>query len=175
MSEPIVAWHFARADRKLGYGDGRTIERGSIFHIDGNIGLCTRGLHGSVRALDALRYAPGGILSRTVHTGTVEIGDDKLVSSIREHVVVVDASAVLAEFVKWCLNGAACYAADAAARYAAAAAAADATARHAAAHYAVRYAAAADAAHYAVAAERKAQNEKLEHMLFELIQSTGEV
>jgi len=55
----IKAWHFTRRNRRLGHGDGRLVRAGSVHTVDGVPDLCKYGLHGSVRAIDALRYAPG--------------------------------------------------------------------------------------------------------------------
>jgi len=180
MSDPIVTWHFSTG--KLGYGDGREIKRGVIHSVEGNIKLCEFGLHGSVRAPDALRYAPGCIVSRCEHRGSIIYGDDKLVSEVREYVAVADATDTIVRFTRWCADraNAAAYAANAAAAYAYAANAAAAYAAYAAyaanaaAAYAAyaAYAAAAYAA-YAYEAEREAQNEWLTRELCELIQKDG--
>ena len=156
MTDAVVTWHFCSVDRKLGYGDGRPIHRGAVHAVHGPILLCRNGLHGSIRPLDALGYAAGTIVSRCEHRGEIVFGTDKLASSIREHVVVADATEILVEFAQNCAYSAARYAvaryaaadaADAAdaARYAANAA--DAAARYAVARYAA--ADAADAARYA--------------------------
>ncbi len=90
-----------------------------------------------------------------------------MVSSVREHIVVVGATNTVVAFADWCAKRAKSHAADAAyhARYAARAVrgAADAA-------YHARYAAHAAGA---AAAERKLQNEKLTEMLCELIQREG--
>lgn len=164
MNEPVVAWHFCKADRKLGYGDGREVKSGAIFTVNPDeLALCQFGLHGSVRAIDALSFARGGVVSRTVHSGEIIYGRAKLASSVREHIVVADAVAVLLRFIEWCAERVS------AANYTAAAYSANYAAY--AANYATYAAyAVANAAAYSANAERTAQNEKLESMLFELIQ-----
>jgi len=66
--KPIKAWHFVSENKKLGYDDGRIVRKGRTYKVNCEPVLCKSGLHGSVRILDALNYAPGPILCR------VEIG-----------------------------------------------------------------------------------------------------
>ena len=96
----ILAYHFSNG--RLANGDGRLIETGSVFEVEGSLKICRRGLHGSKRALDALQYAPGSTISRTRHTGKVVHGGDKLVSARREHLWVFDATDLLHRFARRC-------------------------------------------------------------------------
>jgi hypothetical protein len=89
----IRAWHFVKDDGTN--RDGIKEEIGKWYRVEGEIKLCQRGLHGSVRLIDALQYAPGGVLRRTEHRGTVVKGDDKLCSSERRAVWQIDATRVL--------------------------------------------------------------------------------
>jgi len=54
----LIAWYFASEDRKLRYGDNRAIVIGEAHRVRGALALCKHGLHASVRAIDALSYAP---------------------------------------------------------------------------------------------------------------------
>jgi len=164
MTEPVVTWHFSRADRRLGYEDGRIIKRGVAHEVSGEIVLCRWGLHGSVEPLDALYYAPGCIVSRCEHTGEIIFGKDKVVSSRREYIAVADAGQVLADFARWCAD-------RAAARNAVNADAAVYAARNAAydAAYYAELAVNADAANI----ERQLQNEWLTEHLCDLIQENA--
>lgn len=176
MGDPVVTWHFCSDDRRLGYGDGREVRRGAVHAVSGTPKLCEFGLHGSLRAIDALAYAPGTIVSRCEHRGIILIGPDKLVSTEREYIAVADATSVLLEFTEWCVGTLAAHAAH----FARAARAIYAA--HVAAHVAARFAAhvaahsaahvlAHSAAHSAAhVAEQDRQNEWLEARLLDLIQ-----
>ena len=97
-----LSWHFASADRKLRYGDGRLIEQGVVHKIEGKPILCSHGLHGSIRAIDALSYAQGSVVSRVIIRGDITKGENKLVGQEREYLWVVDAEETLREFSRWC-------------------------------------------------------------------------
>ena len=92
MSERVLAWHFA--GRPL----PKPLANGVSYRVKPPLELCERGLHGSVRAIDALGYANSAIVSRTLHSGEVLRDADKLCSSVRKHLWVADASSVLHEF-----------------------------------------------------------------------------
>ena len=98
----ILAWHFCTADRRLGYDDGREIVVGQTLSVKGHLELCKCGLHGSIRARDALRYAPGPIICRTRHGGDILRGDNKLCSSERTVIAMADATDELCAFARWC-------------------------------------------------------------------------
>ena len=99
---PVKAWHFLREDRCLGYGDNREVIAGETYTVDGPSELCVRGLHGSKRPLDALRYAPGPVVCRVEIGGDVVEGDDKIVGTTREVLWMYDATEVLREFARFC-------------------------------------------------------------------------
>ena len=66
----MKAWHFLREDKRLGYGDGRLVRRNHTFKCDPDkLQPCHYGLHGSVKIMDALTYAPGPVVCR------VELGE----------------------------------------------------------------------------------------------------
>lgn len=96
----IEAWHFLNADGRLANTPRRTepVRVGEVLHIKPPLELCQRGLHGSRRILDALQYARGPILCRTIHWGDVQEDSDKLCSEYRCAISIVDASRVLHEF-----------------------------------------------------------------------------
>jgi hypothetical protein len=99
LSPPtVLAWHFLRENRRLGFGDGRIVESGKTFQVEPPIELCERGLHASVRAIDAIEYAPGPIVCRVLLSGEILHGDDKAVATHRTVLWVADADAVLHEF-----------------------------------------------------------------------------
>jgi hypothetical protein len=102
MSESIECWHFAAADRRLGYGDNRLIEVGAIHIVDVTPKCCAAGLHGSIRAINALDYAAGPIISRVRIWGLIDKQSDKLCGQVREYLAVDDATEELFGFARWC-------------------------------------------------------------------------
>ena len=77
--KPIKAWHFLPDDGYLANSNnikahgltvnGRKprgqrvkVKAGNIYAVDKPISICYVGLHGSVKPLDALTYAPGAIV-----------------------------------------------------------------------------------------------------------------
>jgi len=103
MSDTVHAWYFSMSDRRLGFGDGRPIELGTVHTHDGTPVLCGPGLHASERAIDAFKYAPGLVLWRVECGGTVVTGDDKIACTERTYVAGgVDASSLLRAYARWC-------------------------------------------------------------------------
>jgi hypothetical protein len=101
--DAILAWHFVRDDRRLGYdASDLTVEPGWVYYTDGPVELCESGMHASVHLMDALRYAPGGVLCRVAVWGDVQIADDKIVGRNREVLTVHDVSSELRLFACWC-------------------------------------------------------------------------
>ncbi len=196
--DAIQAWWFS-GGTTLPHGDGREIRVGLTHSVKGQIVACKHGLHGSENSLDALKYAPGAIVWRTRHWGTVKRDDDKICSTYREYVAGgVDASDILRVFARWCalqvydkiakydtdgiikrwletgdltIRDAARDAALSAARYAArdAASSAALSAATSAARDAARDAASSAARYAAEDAGESAQGEKLTEMLEALI------
>ncbi len=90
------AWHFL-AD------DGTTIagtkpEPGGVETFDGlpRAGYC--GLHGSIRAIDALRLSRGMMVRRVEITGSVSTSFNKLCGEVRRELWRADATATVHEF-----------------------------------------------------------------------------
>jgi len=94
----MLAWHFLSEDKRLGYGDGRLVEVGATLECKGDPVLCDNGMHGSVRLIDALRYASGPIVGRVEIEGDVIEGDDKLCGRRRTVLWMLDATRLLHEF-----------------------------------------------------------------------------
>ena len=101
MTTKVLAWHFLAADKRLGYDDGRVARKGVTHRVTGEIALCKFGLHASVRAIDALQYAPGPVVARVEMSGEIIHGDDKLVASARKYLHIIDATDLLFEFGCW--------------------------------------------------------------------------
>ena len=91
----ILAWHWVREDRRLGYGDGREVRAGETIEHKGRIALCESGLHASTKILDAIQHAPGPVICRVRLSGDVIRGGDKVVATRRETLWMVDARRVL--------------------------------------------------------------------------------
>ena len=128
MSKSIRAYHFTGPTLR----DGRPIPKPGkwLFH-KGPVQICQSGLHASVRAFDALSYAPG-LTVHVVECRRIEtVQSDKLVCRSRKIVKTVDAGPILVKWTNECaqlaswLASAASYAASFAASNAASNAAID--------------------------------------------------
>lgn len=182
-NESVLAWHFSH-NEILGYNDGRKIVAGERHIVNCVPKCCQIGLHGSIKALDALNYAPGLIISRVLLTGNIDKQKDKLAATCRQYLWVANASEIIVDFARWCANETAHYAsrdipvassAASYARYASAASYASYAARYAARYdsaasyaisaaiYASRAISAASSASFAASYAK--QNIKLEEML----------
>ena len=101
------AWHFVGADRHLRFdASDLTVEPECIYSIEPHRvpKLCDYGMHGSIRAIDALGYAHSGVVTLVDIWGNVRIGDDKLVGRHREVLAMCDATKVLHRFACWCVR-----------------------------------------------------------------------
>ena len=99
----IRCWHFAAGKLR----DGKTLPKaGETLTHDGPVVPCESGYHGSVRAIDALEYAPGPFVSIRDLSGTVESHGspiDKYAASEASHPFgYVDATNLLHRFACWC-------------------------------------------------------------------------
>lgn len=98
--EKIQAYWFATSDT-LPNGDGRKVVIGETHSLKGGkIVICERGLHGSVHPFDALQYAPGCLLYRTEHWGSIVRESDKIASRHRRYVAMIDATDLLRQFAR---------------------------------------------------------------------------
>lgn len=100
----ILAWHFLPTDQQLTHGDGRHVEVGQTTRLSDPrpISLSHHGLHASERILDALRLAPGPVLSRVELYGEVQRHGDILVARERHVLWMQDISALLHRFAVEC-------------------------------------------------------------------------
>ena len=90
----ILGWHFIRSDRRLAYS-GEPLELGRVYRFEPPIVPCKRGLHGSIRLIDALPHAPGPILTRCRFGGQIVHETDKLAAETREVLWVGDVTNLL--------------------------------------------------------------------------------
>jgi hypothetical protein len=95
----MKAWHFTAGDRLR---DGRPVPPvGEWLEHAGAVVPCSSGLHASRRLIDALSYAPGGMLHRVEIGGTMlPHGGDKHAASRRRALWSLDATAVLLRFAR---------------------------------------------------------------------------
>ena len=96
----MKAWYFSNTDKKLRYGDDRIIQAGKMHTVKGTPELCNHGLHASVRAIDALEYAPGSYVWFVDVTRSLDVGEDKICGQRREYLWGFDADEVLREFAR---------------------------------------------------------------------------
>ena len=108
MAEKVLAWHFLRDDKRMQFRDGRRVEDGEIVEVgktykaEGDLKLCANGMHASVRAIDALDYAPGPIICRVELSGKIVDGGDKVCAISRKVLWMADATHTLHEFACRC-------------------------------------------------------------------------
>ena len=98
MTDKLICWHFANNDLRLGYDDGREIVAGESLRVEGAPVLCETGLHGSIRLLDALQYAPGHMLCRVELSDGIIEGDNKAVARERKTLWIFNAENALRDF-----------------------------------------------------------------------------
>ncbi len=102
MREKTLAWHWLAEDRRLQFNTREVVQVGQTLKVDPPITLCLRGLHASVRALEALGYAPGPIVCRVEMGGEMVYSDDKLCATERTVLWMANATKTLHEFACWC-------------------------------------------------------------------------
>jgi len=90
-----IAWHFTSDTLR----DGSPIPAvGETLRFDGEIRLCERGYHWSLKPHQALGYAPGHLLHMVRYGGEVLTGDDKGASSERTILTTIDAETLMRRF-----------------------------------------------------------------------------
>ena len=106
----IKAWWFAARDSdgkvRLPHGDGREVVVGETLSVDGEIVACQNGLHASVRAIDALQYAPGAVVCRVEVWGDLSKESDKIAGRHRKVLWMADADSALRHFACDCAEDA---------------------------------------------------------------------
>ena len=99
----LLAWHGTRADGTTRHLKIKEVVGVKTF-LAGNVELCANALHGSVRAVDMLRYSEGLWIKRTLHEGTILHDTDKIGSSERTVVAEADATQVVLDWAFWCAD-----------------------------------------------------------------------
>ncbi len=81
--------------------DGRPIPPTNEWLVyEGEVIICTSGLHASEQPYDALQYAPGHILHRVELDDVIDTQDDKVVARRRKIVATIDAAELLRAFAR---------------------------------------------------------------------------
>ena len=101
----VLAWHFVKDDGTNRDGIKKRSGNGTKWRVRLFLASAVYTVH--VRPLDALEFAPGCILRRTEHRGTiVEHNDDKIASSERRALWQIDATKLLHLFACWAAENA---------------------------------------------------------------------
>ena len=106
MSEKWIGWHFLPADRMTRFEPRVKVRKGSVLRENRPLVMCEIGLHASLRAIDALMYAPGPVVCRVELRGERLDASDKSCASERKVTAISDATAVLHEFACCCAGNA---------------------------------------------------------------------
>ena len=99
--QDMICWHFLPANRMTRW-NSQLVTVGQTLISPDSLKLCESGLHASVKALDALQYAPGPIICRVELGGKIVQDKDKCVASKRTCRAMNDATETLRYFARWC-------------------------------------------------------------------------
>lgn len=94
-----IAWHFLLSDWTTALGELQ-VRPGVTLNHTGPLVLCRSGLHASTRAVDALNYAPGPVVTLVECEGEVIDGNDKFVCRRRTALWGYDATDELRTFAR---------------------------------------------------------------------------
>ncbi len=101
----LNCWHFLPKDGCLQFEPHTKVRVGQTLRRDpAKLSMCNYGLHASVRAIDALNYAPGPVICRVRLGGTIIKDDDKCAASRRTVLWMADAERELRLFACWCVR-----------------------------------------------------------------------
>jgi hypothetical protein len=92
----LYGWHFVANNRELAHS-GEPLEPGRTYRVEPPIVPCQHGLHGSLRLIDALTYAPGAILTRCEYGGQIVHEKDKFAAETRRVLWIGDVTNILHE------------------------------------------------------------------------------
>ena len=108
-SPPLLAWHFIAGDKTLRFKhNGKKlakVRKGQRLTVDPPLTMCSRGLHASVRPLDALQYSPETALlaiCRVELSGEIIHESDKVCAQHRRVIALADCTKTMHEFACWC-------------------------------------------------------------------------
>lgn len=98
MTQMHLGWHFcAMQEGKSILRDGSVLEIGRTYEHTGKLRMCESGYHDSERVIDALNYALGPYLCRTISSADKR-DTDKRVSRYRVALAGMDATEILHTF-----------------------------------------------------------------------------
>lgn len=99
----VIAWHFLPANLRMTGGRWKNPVRPRVAYLHrGSLKLHENGLHASRRVIDALRYAPGPVISRVSCSGLMVEGDGIFVCERRHVLRMSDIDDLLHAFALWC-------------------------------------------------------------------------
>ena len=99
--KPLLVWHFLRQNWETNSGSIKT-KVGDTYHVEPPIKICSHGMHGSRKVLDALGYLAGPILTLCEVWGEFAEQSDKIVAEYRRPLWGKDISTELNEWA--CCN-----------------------------------------------------------------------
>ena len=99
--KPLLVWHFLRQNWETNSGSIKT-KVGDTYHVEPPIEICSHGMHGSRKVLDALGYSAGPILTLCEVWGEFAEQSDKIVAEYRRPLWGKDISTELNEWA--CCN-----------------------------------------------------------------------
>ena len=100
-NKPLLVWHFLRQNWETDSGSIKT-KIGETYHVEPPIKICSHGLHGSRKVLDALGYSAGPVLTLCEVWGEFDEQSDKVVAEFRRPLWGKDISPELNEWA--CCN-----------------------------------------------------------------------
>ena len=99
--KPLLVWHFLRQNWETNSGSIKT-KVGDTYHVEPPIKICSHGMHGSRKVLDALSHLAGPILTLCEVWGEFAEQSDKIVAEYRRPLWGKDISTELNEWA--CCN-----------------------------------------------------------------------
>ena len=99
--KPLLVWHFLRQNWETNSGSIKT-KVGDTYHVEPPIKICSHGMHGSRKVLDALGHLAGPILTLCEVWGEFAEQSDKIVAEYRRPLWGKDISTELNEWA--CCN-----------------------------------------------------------------------
>jgi len=91
-------WHFLGGDRRMRYPPYTLVEAGQTYTAEGPLAICQNGMHACAQVLDALCYAPGGVVCRVRLSGERVADADMVCARERTVLWMADAGMLLHEF-----------------------------------------------------------------------------
>lgn len=100
--QPVFAWHLARIDDRLQYGDERLVITGRTLRIDDQPIIGERGLHAARRLAECLVHASGTRIWRVRVSGEVHESGCEIAATERTPLWSIDGAEILLRFANRC-------------------------------------------------------------------------